>query len=43
MLELVRDGALTPQVAARFGLGQAPEALRFAEAGGFTGKVVILP
>jgi NADPH:quinone reductase-like Zn-dependent oxidoreductase len=43
VLELVRDGAITPQIAARFGLEQAGEALRFAEAGGNTGKVLILP
>jgi NADPH:quinone reductase-like Zn-dependent oxidoreductase len=43
VLELVRDGAVTPQIAARFGLEQAAEALRFAEAGGNTGKVLILP
>ena len=43
VLELVRDGAITPQIAARFGLEQAAEALRFAEAGGNTGKVLILP
>jgi NADPH2:quinone reductase len=43
VLELVRDGAITPQIAARFGLDQAAEALRIAEAGGNTGKVLILP
>jgi NADPH:quinone reductase-like Zn-dependent oxidoreductase len=43
VLELVRDGAVAPQIAARFGLEQAAEALRFAEAGGNTGKVLILP
>jgi NADPH:quinone reductase-like Zn-dependent oxidoreductase len=43
LLELVRDGAITPQIAARFPLEQAAEALRFAEAGGFTGKVLLLP
>jgi NADPH:quinone reductase-like Zn-dependent oxidoreductase len=43
VLELVREGAITPQIAARFGLEQAAEALRFAEAGGNTGKVLILP
>jgi NADPH:quinone reductase-like Zn-dependent oxidoreductase len=35
--------AITPQIAARFPLEQAAEALRFAEAGGNTGKVLILP
>jgi NADPH:quinone reductase-like Zn-dependent oxidoreductase len=43
VLELLRDGAITPQIAARFGLEHAAEALRFAEAGGFTGKVLLLP
>ena len=43
VLELVRQGAIEPQIAARFGLEQAADALRFAEAGGFTGKVLILP
>jgi NADPH:quinone reductase-like Zn-dependent oxidoreductase len=40
---LLRDGSITPQIAARFPLEQAAEALRFAEAGGNTGKVLILP
>ena len=43
VLELLGDGAITPQIAARFGLEHAAEALRFAEAGGFTGKVLLLP
>jgi NADPH:quinone reductase-like Zn-dependent oxidoreductase len=43
VLELLRVGAIEPQIAARFPLEQAAEALRFAEAGGNTGKVVILP
>jgi NADPH:quinone reductase-like Zn-dependent oxidoreductase len=43
VLELLRQGAIEPQIAARFGLEDAAEALRFAEAGGFTGKVLILP
>ena len=43
VLHLVRDGAITPQIAARFPLEQAAEALRFAETGGNTGKVLILP
>jgi NADPH2:quinone reductase len=43
VLELVRQGAIEPQIAARFNLDQAADALRFAEAGGFTGKVLILP
>jgi NADPH2:quinone reductase len=40
---LLRDGAIEPQIAARFPLEQAAEALRFAERGGNTGKVLILP
>ena len=40
---LVRDGAITPQIAARYPLSEAAEAMRFAEAGGFTGKVLLLP
>ena len=43
VFELVRDGAITPQIAARFPLDQAADALRFAEAGGFTGKVLLVP
>ena len=43
VFELVRDGAITPQIAARYPLSEAAEALRFAEAGGFTGKVLLLP
>jgi NADPH:quinone reductase-like Zn-dependent oxidoreductase len=43
VFELLRDGAITPQIAARFGLEHAAEALRFAEAGGNTGKILILP
>lgn len=43
VLALLAEGAITPQIAARFGLEQAAEALRFAEAGGNTGKVLLLP
>ena len=43
VFELVRDGVIEPQIAARFPLEQAADALRFAEAGGFNGKVVIIP
>ena len=43
VLGLLGEGAITPQIAARFGLEQAAEALRFAEAGGNTGKVLLLP
>jgi len=42
VFELLRDGAITPQIAARYPLEEAAEALRFAEAGGFTGKVLLL-
>ena len=40
---LVRDGVVEPQIAARYPLTEAADALRFAEAGGFTGKVVLVP
>ena len=43
VFELVRDGVIEPQIAARFPLEQAADALRFAEAGGFNGKVVLIP
>jgi NADPH:quinone reductase-like Zn-dependent oxidoreductase len=43
VLELVRDGAIDAQVAARYPLTEAAEALRHAEAGGNTGKVLLLP
>jgi NADPH2:quinone reductase len=42
VFELVRDGAIVPQIAGRFGLREAAAALRFAESGGLTGKVVLL-
>ena len=43
VFELVRDGLIEPQIAARFPLEDAADALRFAEAGGFNGKVVLIP
>ncbi len=43
VMDLLVAGAVTPQIAARFPLAQAAEALRFAEAGGNTGKVLIVP
>jgi len=43
VMALLAEGAITPQIAARFRLEQAAEALRFAEAGGNTGKVLLLP
>lgn len=39
---LMRDGELTAQVAGRFTLSDTVAALRFAEAGGHAGKVVIV-
>lgn len=42
VFELLRDGVIEPQIAARYPLEEAAEALCFAEAGGFTGKVVLL-
>jgi NADPH2:quinone reductase len=43
VLELLREGALTAQVAKRFALTDAAAALRYAEAGGITGKVILVP
>jgi NADPH:quinone reductase-like Zn-dependent oxidoreductase len=43
VMDLLAQDAITPQIAARFPLARAAEALRFAEAGGNTGKVLILP
>lgn len=40
---LLADGALTPQVAARLPLREAGAALRLAESGTVTGKVVLIP
>ncbi|GAA4587521.1 medium chain dehydrogenase/reductase family protein [Planotetraspora phitsanulokensis] len=40
---LLASGDITAQVARAFPLADAAKALRYAEAGGFTGKVVILP
>jgi NADPH:quinone reductase-like Zn-dependent oxidoreductase len=39
---LMADGHITAHVAGRFALADAPAALRFAESGGLTGKVVIV-
>ncbi|WP_024801691.1 medium chain dehydrogenase/reductase family protein [Nocardia sp. BMG51109] len=43
VLRLVADGALTPQIAARFPLSEAASALKLAESRTVTGKVVIVP
>ena len=43
VLGLLARGEITAQIAGRFPLSRAAEALRFAEAGGVTGKVVIVP
>jgi len=43
VLDLLAQGEITAQVAARFPLSEAAAALRYAEAGGFTGKVIIVP
>jgi NADPH:quinone reductase-like Zn-dependent oxidoreductase len=43
VLRLLRDGAITPQIARRFPLRDAGEALRYAEQGGIVGKVVLEP
>jgi NADPH:quinone reductase-like Zn-dependent oxidoreductase len=42
VLDLLARGEITAQVAARFPLSQAAAALSYAEAGGYTGKVVIV-
>jgi NADPH2:quinone reductase len=42
LFALLREGRLSAQVAGRFPLGDAAAALRFAEQGGKTGKVVIV-
>ena len=43
VLALLAEQAITPQIARRFPLTQAPGALRYAEAGGITGKVLLIP
>jgi NADPH:quinone reductase-like Zn-dependent oxidoreductase len=43
VLRLLRDGAITAQIARRFTLRDAGEALRYAEQGGIVGKVVLEP
>jgi NADPH:quinone reductase-like Zn-dependent oxidoreductase len=43
VFRLLAAGEVTPQVARRFPLAQAAEALRYAESGAVTGKVVLLP
>ncbi|EXG81435.1 medium chain dehydrogenase/reductase family protein [Cryptosporangium arvum] len=43
VLRLLADGAITAQVAARVPLAKASDALRLAESGTVTGKVVLVP
>ncbi|CAB4898725.1 unannotated protein [freshwater metagenome] len=43
VLELLRDGRIAPAVAGRFALEDAAAAMRLAERGGLTGKVLLLP
>jgi NADPH:quinone reductase-like Zn-dependent oxidoreductase len=43
VVDLLARGEITAQVAARFPLSQAAAALSYAEAGGYTGKVIIVP
>jgi NADPH:quinone reductase-like Zn-dependent oxidoreductase len=43
VLELLAAGAIAPQVARRFPLTDAGSALRYAEAGGIAGKVILTP
>jgi NADPH2:quinone reductase len=42
LLSLLRDGEISAQIAGRFPLTDAAAALRFAEEGGHTGKVVLV-
>jgi NADPH:quinone reductase-like Zn-dependent oxidoreductase len=41
VLQAMADGRITAQIAARFPLAEAADALRLAEAGGLTGKIVL--
>jgi NADPH2:quinone reductase len=43
VLDLLAAGAITPQIARRFPLTDAAAALRYAEGGGITGKVILIP
>jgi NADPH:quinone reductase-like Zn-dependent oxidoreductase len=43
VLGLLADGAIGPQIARQFPLTQAAAALRYAEPGGITGKVLLIP
>lgn len=43
VLDLLATGAITAQIARRFPLTQAAAALRYAETGGVTGKIVLIP
>ena len=43
VLDLLARREITAQVAASFPLSQAGAALSYAEAGGYTGKVIIVP
>jgi NADPH2:quinone reductase len=43
VLRLLRDGAITAQIARRFPLRDAGQAMRYAEQGGIVGKVVLEP
>jgi NADPH2:quinone reductase len=43
VLNLLAQGAIKAEIAARFPLDEAAQALRFAEQGGHTGKVILVP
>ncbi|MEV4685231.1 zinc-binding dehydrogenase [Streptomyces kurssanovii] len=43
VLQLLAEGALTPQVAARVPLAEIGAAVRLAESGTVVGKVVLMP
>jgi NADPH2:quinone reductase len=43
VLDLLAQGVIAPQIAREFPLTDAAAALRYAEAGGITGKVLLIP
>jgi NADPH:quinone reductase-like Zn-dependent oxidoreductase len=43
VLDLLAEGVITPQIAREFPLTDAAAALRYAEAGGIIGKVLLIP
>ena len=43
VLDLLADGTIAPQIAREFPLTDAAAALRYAKAGGITGKILLIP